>query len=72
MTHNKKQITLLNLLINCISARLVPKTMSTRNEYTFDLWTFRIIGLRIYSANSWFDIISFSIPPLEIFLLKNL
>ena len=34
-THNKERIPLLNLLINCISARSAPQLLSIKDEYTF-------------------------------------
>ena len=52
---------LLNLLINWISART-----------TIQFLNFLIIGLCNSSANSWFDILSFLIPPPQIFLSKEL
>ena len=52
---------LLNLLINWISART-----------TIQFLNFLIIGLCNSSANSWFDILSFLIPPPQIFLSKDL
>ena len=35
ITHNKKRIPLLNLLINCISARSEPQILSIKDECTF-------------------------------------
>ena len=35
ITHNKKRIPLLNLLINCIPARSAPQLLSIKDEYTF-------------------------------------
>ena len=52
---------LLNLLINWISART-----------TIQFLNFLIIGLCNSSANSWFGILSFLIPPPQIFLSKDL
>ena len=49
ITRNKKQILLLNLLINCILARSVPQ-MSLNNDCTFLLSNFLMIGLCSSSA----------------------
>ena len=35
VTHNKKRNPLLNLLINCISARSAQKILSIKDEYGF-------------------------------------
>ena len=53
ITHNKKQIPLLNLLINCISARSAPQLLSIEGEYTFRFSNFLIIGFCNSSANSY-------------------
>ena len=75
ITHNKKRIFLLNLLISCISARSVPQTLSIKAECTFLFSNLLIIG----SANSLLDILSFLIAELfecvaspKVFLSKNL
>ena len=67
ITQNKKRIPLLNLLINCISARSVPQILSIKIECTFLSLNFLIIGLCNSSANSWFDIFSFLISLPEVF-----
>ena len=67
ITHNKNRIPILNLLINCISARSAHNILSMKDEYTFRFSNFLIICLCNPSANShvanskgcWFDIFSF-------------
>ena len=62
--NTEKCISLSNLLINCILARARPQILSIKGECTFYLSNFLIIGLRNYSGNSWFYIISvLRIPP---------
>ena len=70
ITHNKKRIPLLNLLIDCISARSGPQVLSIKGECTFLFIKFSD-GLCNSSANSLFQIFSFLILP-EVFLSKNL
>ena len=53
MTHNKNLNILLNLLINCISAKSAPQILSIKGECTFLLSFFLIIGLCNSSANSY-------------------
>ena len=80
ITHNKNVNSLLNLLINCISARSAPQILSIKVDFTFILLNFLIIGLcnsstNCYLAKSegrWSDIFSFKIALPEVFLLKNL
>ena len=72
ITHNKKRIPLLNLLIKCISARSVFQILSIKHEYFFRFLNFLTIGLCSYSANSLFEIISFLIAPPDVFLSKSL
>ena len=68
ITHNKKRIPLLNLLINCISEKSAPQILSIKGDCTFLFLNFLIIGLCYYSANYWFEIFSFSIPlPVKLF-----
>ena len=62
IANNQKQISLLNLLINCISARTAPQILSTKVECTFLFLNFLIIGLRSSSAYCWSDIFSFLMP----------
>ena len=65
ITHDKKDIILLNLLINYISVRSAPQILSIEDQCTFLFLNFLIIGLRNSSANSLFEIISIlkSLPP---------
>ena len=49
--NNKKRIPLLNLLINCISARSVPQTLSLKDKYTFCFSDYLILGLCSPSSN---------------------
>ena len=55
ITHNEKQIPLLNLLTNCLLARSAPQILSIKDEYTFHFSNFLIIGLYNYSTNFWID-----------------
>ena len=57
-TFYKKRILFLHLLNNCISARSVPQILSLKDEYTFNILNFIIIGLCHSPANSWFGISS--------------
>ena len=57
--HTKKRIILLNLLINCISARLAGQILSIEVEYTFCVSNFLIIGVCNSSASSWFELLLF-------------
>ena len=81
ITRNKKQISLLNLLINCISARSTTEILSLNDEYTFLFLTFVIIGLCNSSATYSFCLIADSkenlfviiaLQPLADFLSKKL
>ena len=45
ITHNKNINPLLNLLINCVSAKSTPQILSLNEEYTFLFLNFLIIGL---------------------------
>ena len=56
MAHNEQLIPLLNLLINCISARLKHQILSIKGECTFLLLNFLIAALCNCSANSLFEI----------------
>ena len=63
---------LLNLLINCISTRLAPHTLSIKDEYTFIFLNFLIIGFCNYSANSLFETFLFLIPlPANLFRVAH-
>ena len=48
VTHNKKRIPLLNLLINCVSGRSAPQRLSIEDECTFLFLKFLIIRLCNY------------------------
>ena len=72
ITHNKKRIDLLNLLINCISARSAPQILSIKDDCTFLLLNFQINGLFNSSVNFLLDIFLFLIAPPEVILSKNL
>ena len=65
ITHNKEQVLLLNSLINCISAKSARQILYTKDECTFPLSNFKIIGLCNYLASSFVDIFSFSVPLRE-------
>ena len=58
MTHNKNPNLLLNLIINCISARPAPQILSLKGEYTFRFSNFLIIDLCNSSANCRFAVTS--------------
>ena len=65
MPHNKNRNLLLDLLINCISARPAPQILYLNDEYAFRfLVYFQIIGLCNFFANCWFDIISLLLADL--------
>ena len=66
VTHNKKQIPLLNLLINCIYARSTPQILSLKIKYTFRFSNFQTIVFCNSSANSWLDIISLLTAPTDV------
>ena len=72
ITHNKKQILLLNVHINDMSVRSAPQILSIKDEYTVIFLYYLITGLYNCSANSLSDIISFLIAPPEVYLPKKL
>ena len=72
ITHNKNQNPLLNLLINCVSARSAPQILSIKGNCTFILLNFPIIGLCSSSANSLLEIFSFLTVPPEVSYQKKL
>ena len=74
ITHNKKQIPLLNLLITCISARSAPQILPWNDECTWRPLNLLIIGSSNSSANSSFWLIAdLNVLPLAAdFLLRNL
>ena len=59
ITHNKKRIPLLNLLINFISAKSAAQILSIKGECTFLFLDFLIIGLCNSSANSLLEYFHF-------------
>ena len=62
--HNKRRVTSLNLLMNCMLVTSAPQILPGKDECTFHFSNFLIIGLCNPSANSWFDIFSiFILPP---------
>ena len=69
ITHDKNLIPLLNLLINCMSAKSGPQILALNDEYTFLFLNFLIIGLCNSSAN--YSFCSIAIAPPEVFLSKN-
>ena len=69
--YNKKQIHLLNLFINCISARSAPQILSIKDACNFGFWNFLIIGLCNILVNYLVEISSFLIPLPEAFLSKK-
>ena len=72
ITHNKKQISLLNLLIKCTSTRSAPQMLSLKDECTFHFSNFVITGLCNSSANSWLDINSLLIAtPVNLFYVAK-
>ena len=71
ITHKKNLNPLLNLLINCISARPAPQTWSIKGDCTFIFLNFLIIGLCNSSVNSLFEIFLFLIPLPEVLLSKK-
>ena len=58
ITHNKNLNPLLNLLINCISARSALQILSIKVQCTFLFLNFLIIGSCNSSANYRSDILS--------------
>ena len=65
ITHNKKLIPLLNLLISCIAARSASQILSTNDDYTFRFLNFQIVGLSNSSTNSLLDLILFLVASPE-------
>ena len=72
VTHNKNLNPLLNLIINCMSARSALQILSIKGEYTFLFSNFLIIGLSNSSANYLLDVFSFLTVRPEVFLSENL
>ena len=69
ITHNKNLNPILNLLINCISARTAPQILSIKVECTFLFFNFLIIGLCNSSANSLLEIFSYLTVLPEVFFI---
>ena len=57
--HIRKKITLLDLLVHCISARSAPQILPIKSEYTFIFVHSLIIPLCNSSSNSLSEIFSF-------------
>ena len=72
ITHNENLNNLLNLLINYISARSVPKILSIKSECNFFLLNFLIIGVCNSSTSSLLEIVSFFPVPSEVFFYHKL
>ena len=68
ITQNKNRNLLLNLLINCISARSTYQVFSTKDECTFRFLHFLISRLCSSSTNRWFDMISPLTEPPAVYL----
>ena len=68
ITHNKTQILLSNLLINCISVRSAPQILPLKDECTCLVLNLLTIGLCNSSANSLFEILSFLTVAPEVLL----
>ena len=62
--HNTNLNPILNLLINCMSARSARQILPIKGERTFFFSNFLIIGLFNSLANYLFDIVSFLIVDL--------
>ena len=65
IAHNRKRISLLDLLINYISATSARQILPLKNECAFLFLNLLIIGLCNSSANSLFKIFLFLIPLQE-------
>ena len=68
--HNKNLNCLLDLLINCISARSAPQILSIKGDRTLLFSNFLKTALCNSSANCFFEIFSFSIPLADVFYKK--
>ena len=64
----KKRIPLLNVLNNCISAKLAPKILSIKDECTFCFLNFVIIDLRNSLANCLFSETTSELIPVLLFV----
>ena len=72
ITHNKYKNPLLNLLINCISAKSAPQILSIKYEYTFRFSNFLIIGLCYFSTICVFSKITSVLIPVPFYLLEDI
>ena len=70
ITHNKKRIPLLNLLINCVSPGSAPQILLIKGECTFLFLNFLKIGLCNSSSNSLLEVFSFLTIKPEVFCQK--
>ena len=71
IAYDKNLNSLLDLIINCISARSACQVLSIKGECTFLFSHFLIVVLLNSSANSLFKIFSFLVPQPEVFLSKK-
>ena len=60
-THNKNLISLLHLLINCMSAKSTQQILSLNNEYTL-----LIIGVWGSSSSCWFGLNLIPLPGVDL------
>ena len=70
LKHNKKWIPLLNLRINCTSARLALQILSIKDDCNFLFKYFLIIGFCNAFVNSLYEILSFLIRLPQFFYQK--
>ena len=70
ITHNKKRVPLLSLLLNCVSTRYAPQILPIKGDRTFLFLNFLIIGLCNFSANALLELLSFLAVLPEVFLSK--
>ena len=71
ITHNRNLNPILNLLINCISARSTLQILSIKDECTFFFSNFQIIGLCNSCANTLLEIILWLTVRPEVYLSKK-
>ena len=64
MTHNNNPISLLYLLIDCISGGSAPRALSLKEEYTLRFLKFLIIGLNNYFVNCFLSLTTSELMPL--------
>ena len=70
ITHNKNLNPLLNLLINCISAKSALQVLFIKSDCSFLFLNLFIIGLCNSLANALFEIFPFLTPPPDAFYQK--